>query len=215
MSSRHVGYIGWVLLAPVLMAASGCGGLQPATEALDGQAEIYCLRGLWDIWSLGLDTLAERLRGEGLEAVALSGPDWPVLAESIPHAAPSSLTSRPLVIVGHSYGADDAILLARALGKRGATVSLLILLDATDPKPIPANVDRCLHLYIPTPLSSWAPEIFAGNPVVPEEGNDHTEIINRILTPEEFPDVDHFTIDSADSVHDVVVEEVFALVRGE
>jgi hypothetical protein len=175
---------------------------------MDGIADVYLLRGLWDVFSLGLDDLALRLCDEGVDAVALSGPSWPVLSEVIAQSPQRAASSRRVVLVGHSSGADEAVLLARDLGARGIRVELLVLLDATRPLPIPDTVERCVHLYIPTPLAERAPDVFPGNPVEAADGNLTTTIVNRVVTPEEFPGVDHFNIESAELIHAVVLEEI-------
>lgn len=211
-----------MLSAAMLYVAlsAGCGAPAAPTGADSGPRQrvstsserVYLLRGLWDFFSLGFDVLAEELVVLGVDAKAVTGPNWPDLADAIAASYADGSDIRPLTLVGHSYGSDDAIRLARALNEQGIPVKLLYLLDATAPAPIPANVDRCVHLYIPNALGQGVPDMFPGNPVVAEAGNDHTQIVNLIFNEERFGSavdgVDHFNIEESAFVHELVIAEV-------
>jgi hypothetical protein len=176
---------------------------------------VFCLRGLLDVFSLGLNDLAERLRREGIDAMPLSGPRWRTLEREIDRAKRQGDLQGPLILIGHSHGADNAVRMARNLRQRNIQVELLVLLDATSPPAVPRNVTRCLHLYRPTVLGYLLPFVFAGNPVEAEEGNTRTEIVNTIVSREIFGPVaariGHFNIDASVPVHDVVVKEVLRI----
>lgn len=107
------------------------------------------------------------------------------LASQIQIADLDGELQRPLILVGHSHGADNAIRLAIELDRRGVEVDLLVLLDATTPPAIPESVVNCLHLYRPTVFGSVAPFLFAGNPVKLEAGNDRTRLANITIPAEE------------------------------
>ena len=178
----------------------------------DCSVQAYCLRGLGDVYSLGLNHLTDRLRIEGVNAEVLSHRDWSMLADRILASFQNGTLAGPVVMVGHSYGSDDAIRVAESLDAHGIDVDLLVLLDATVPPQIPANVGRCLHLYQHTFWGDLFPLIFSGRPVQPAPGNDRTEIINRLVNFENFGEgaleVNHFNIDSSVIIHDVVVDEI-------
>jgi pimeloyl-ACP methyl ester carboxylesterase len=184
----------------------------PRQRVSNSPERVYLLRGLWDFFSFGLDVLAEKLVAQGVDARAVTGPNWPRHADAIVAGYADGSDTRPLTLVGHSYGSDDAIRLARALNEQGIPVKLLYLLDATDPAPIPPNVDRCVHLYMPNALGQGVPDMFPGNPVVAEIGNDHTRIVNIVFNEEQFGSavhgVDHFNIEESAFVHDLVIAEV-------
>ena len=171
---------------------------------------VFLLRGLFDVFSLGLDDLAAEMRAVGIDATSLSGPTWPTLADEFERDFEAGSFERPVVLVGHSFGADDAVHLCRYLKAKGVPIRLLVLLDATTPPGIPLNVGRCVHYYIPTPLSDLLPEAFAGNPVEPATDNQHTEILNIIFDQQNFGDAiqgsDHFTIESNARIHELVIE---------
>ena len=144
--------------------------------------KVYLLRGLWDVFSRGLDIMSDDLLALGIDAKVISGPDWETLVPEIVARRDAGQDSGPLVFVGHSFGADEAIDLARALDGHGVRVDRVILLESTLPPPVPANVDLLIHYYQPTFLGDWFPDTFAGNPVWPDVGNDHTDIRNIVIS---------------------------------
>jgi len=175
---------------------------------------VFCLRGLADVFSIGLNDLAERLRHEGIDATAASSPSWRTVGSEICRARSQGNLQGPVILIGHSYGADDAIWLARFLRRHNIEVELLVLLDATDPPAVPENVVRCRHLYQPTILGDLLPIAFAGNPVQAEESNNRTVIVNQIVSPKILKTtahVDHFNIDASASVHNLIVDEVLRI----
>ncbi len=203
------------LIVGLAVLAGGCAAprIGSATESHIGR--VFCMRGLLDVFSLGLNDLAERLRSEGVAAISVSGPSWQALGREIHRAWLRGDLHGPLILIGHSHGADNAVRMARTLGKRNIDVELLVLLDATSPPGVPSNVARCLHLYRPTVLGHLFPFVFAGNPVEAEDGNTRTEIVNMIVSREIFGPlasrIDHFNIDASGPVHDLVVKEVLRI----
>jgi pimeloyl-ACP methyl ester carboxylesterase len=177
----------------------------------------YLLRGLQNKYSLGLDRLAEEMRIINLPTTIVEYPNWQASAERIAQEYPTWPPDSRLVLVGHSYGADDAVLAAKLLKERGVPVDLLYLLDATKPLPIPDNVVRCVHLFGPSIIGLFFPNSFAGNPVVPEASNDRTRIINIPFIVEIFGSgvgcANHFSIDANTLAHNFVIEEVLHLLE--
>jgi pimeloyl-ACP methyl ester carboxylesterase len=198
---------------PALVGGCAAPRINAASRTHVGQ--VFCLRGLFDVFSLGLDDLAERLRREGVNATAVSGPSWRTLGGEICRARSRGDLQGPLILIGHSYGADNAIRLARYLVHQNIEVELLVLLDATDPPAVPENVVRCLHVYRPTALGDLLPSVFAGNPVQAEGGNNRTEIANEIVSPEIFgtaaAHIGHLNLDASAAVHELIVDEVLRI----
>lgn len=224
MSARHGrrGVVAALISGVCAAGLWGCVGsptgalpIDQAGKPADGcGARIFLVRGLWDVFSLGLNDLEAKFRGEGFQADALSGGSWrDLLADLI--AAHDAGVRTPLVLGGHSYGADDVIELARQLQKRDIGVELLLLIDATDPGAIPANVRRCVHYYLPNPLGNALPGTFSGNPVVPAADNTTTEIVNIVASVESlgpsFRGVDHFGLEENGALHAALIQEVFDL----
>src|SRR5262245_1748712 len=91
--------------------------------------EVYCILGLANVFSLGLNDLASKLRNQGVPAAVVSGSDVDALANQIVDARIQSGDTRPLVLTGHSYGADDCLRIAETMKSRGLNVDLVVLID--------------------------------------------------------------------------------------
>jgi pimeloyl-ACP methyl ester carboxylesterase len=218
----------------VTVFAAGCGGngfddqLNSLCDAADASAPagdarpivppnvvIHMLRGLGDVYSTGLNILGDEMRALGLNANVHSDVGWQGLAAELAAEHQSQPNPPAIVLLGHSYGADDVIKIAARLKDQGIPVRLMILLDATNPSAIPSNVDRCVHFYIPWPAGNVAPGFLPGHPVSPEAGNEHTQIVNDSLGLEGKDRsswcISHLGIDASKRVHSRILSEVFAL----
>lgn len=225
---RPAATMGMLGLAALL--AMGCGAGETGGKSLldlataaelfgdsDCRVRVYLFRGLLDQPSSGLNDLTQTLRAAGVNAVARPYTTWPdVLAEIEFLAARGALPK--LVFMGHSYGADSAVLLAHELRARGIGVELLFLIDSTSPPPVPANVERCVQIYNPNEFAEAAPDVFPGNPIFAEAGNTRTQVVNLRARVEdlgpEAAGIDvasgllvHLTLDSEPVVHRIAVEE--------
>jgi pimeloyl-ACP methyl ester carboxylesterase len=111
-------------------------------------AEAFLLRGLFNVFSLGLDELGLKLRAAGVaaEVEGFGGSD--ALAQRIVRARSAGGPQPPLVLIGHSLGANEVLRLARVLGSQGVVVDLVVTIDPTAPEPVPANVRRAVNYFI-------------------------------------------------------------------
>lgn len=122
----------------IMLAAAGCAGCGAAAPA--GPVEppvpgrVVLFRGSGEIFSGGLDRIAGELHQRGISAKV----EWSLGDAALGKA------DRPLVLGGHSVGADTAVRKARELGQQNVRVDLLVLIDPFDPEPIPGNVRHLL-----------------------------------------------------------------------
>lgn len=122
--------------------------LHPSTARQSPQAQgpekVYLLRGFLNVFSLGMDDLATKLQAEGISATVMN------------HAEADLVTSRivtsynggdrgPIVLIGHSLGADAVVEVADGLARYNIPVALLVLFDGTEPHQIPANVATAVN----------------------------------------------------------------------
>src|SRR5262249_53227771 len=105
---------------------------------------VYLFRGLADVFSLGMNTLADELNQRGVYATAHSHTDWKPLADKAV-AAYKAGKERPIILIGHSLGADAVMQMADYLGDKGVPVALLVPFDATQSFPVPGNVGRVIN----------------------------------------------------------------------
>ena len=160
--------------------------------------EVYLLRGWFNVFSTGMDTIAEELRSKGIRAEAMGHLSWRSAVSKIVDERTSGATSR-LVLVGHSQGANNAIDMARELAKHGIAVDLLITLVPFMQDPVPANVARAINYY---QAPGW------GSPLTADPGFKG-EIANINIAQDY--EVLHITIDKSAKVQAAVVAAIAEL----
>ncbi len=115
--------------------------VQPA--ALE-PARVYLLRGFMNIFSLGMDDLAARIEADGIAATVTNHADADTLVNEIVTRYQSG-DRGPIILIGHSFGADAVIAMAQALDRYDIPVALVILFDGTAPHQVPANVTTAIN----------------------------------------------------------------------
>ncbi len=118
----------------------------------------YCMRGFLGIFSTGIDQLARQLRrDDGIPAASCADSEPHRLYRFLLREYRAGRLRGPLVLIGHSWGADDQIRVARRLGRHGISVRLLVAIDPVTPPEIPPNVERCIDIYKSHPLTDFLP----------------------------------------------------------
>lgn len=111
-------------------------------------------------------------------------------------------THRPIILVGHSLGANEQIKVARNLDKLGIPVDLLVTIDAVSQTIVPPNVKHVMNFY----KSGYVP-MFSGLRVrAVNPGKTRVENINVVEL--KGVAVNHFTIDKDPVVQAMIMEEV-------
>jgi pimeloyl-ACP methyl ester carboxylesterase len=116
------------------------------SSATKAETRVYLLRGWFGVFSTGLDTLATELRGKGIKAETAGHLAWKTTVSDIVKWHATSDTG-PLVLVGHSQGANNVIDMARLLQRENISVDLLVTLAPAMQDPIPDNVVRAINYY--------------------------------------------------------------------
>jgi hypothetical protein len=192
-------------VCPVCKAAS-------AAYSQPQRGRILLVRGGFTVFSLGLNALAEKLERAGYQVDVVPASLSPLAASGIADEL-ESRPHTPLVIIGHSLGADLAPHLARYFESRRIPVRLAVLLDSPWPSSMPGNVRRCVNIYN---SESWSAPVLGGRATSAMVGR--TEVFNVDLAryAGRIPDgaVDHFTIDASPWIHQVVVRAVRLTCEG-
>lgn len=94
-------------------------------------AEVYLIRGGFDIFSVGMNEMAKELKAKGINASAHSSMAWKGIADDIIKRSKEKKVSYPIIFLGHSLGADAGPKFANYLGENGIAVDLVIGFDAT------------------------------------------------------------------------------------
>jgi hypothetical protein len=152
--------------------------------------------------------LAHRLDDAGLETAVIFGKEAPGVACALSSTA-GGCDEGPLVIVGYSLGANEAIHLCRALEDDGIPVDSLILIECPYRDTIPSNVARCVNIYRSRPGKDWLP-MFRGLPLRAEDGGtdlSNVDVRRNCLRNEPLTH-SHFTICADRSIHDLILSEV-------
>lgn len=182
------------VLMLVVIPASAAGA--KAQARADDTPPIYIMRGGLNIFSTGMDVLAQELTDKGYPATSDTFEDW--RTEMAKMIAAYQKHPYPIVIIGHSYGAEAALLMAYRLRDANVPVALLVFYDLTDSGRVPGNVAHVLNFR-----SSSA----TGIDVTVTGGYGFTGTIDNITRP----DLNHIDIDKAEDLHEKTIEAVAAL----
>jgi hypothetical protein len=166
------------------------------TTATDS-AHVYLFRGLLNIFSLGMDELADKIRAAGIAATVYNHTEWEEVAGQIA-ANYKNGNHGPIILIGHSLGADAVMFMAEKLGKYGVPVALVVPFDGTQTLVASSNVARVLNLTQRD--YAYARRGFGF----------HGELKNVDVSGE---GVDHINIDKSPRLHALVLSNIVAVVR--
>jgi hypothetical protein len=162
--------------------------------------EVYLMRGLMDIFSRGMDEMAAKLNRAGVYAVSTSYTRWQELAQDIVRRDRAKQLSYPIIIMGHSLGANDASKLASYLGNRGVKVSYVVMFDPTEPGYVGKNVGKVVNYYIPN----------GDNRVY--KGNGFTGTLQNVSVANR-EEITHTTIEKNRELQNRVIGQAIALTK--
>ncbi|MFG1345121.1 thioesterase domain-containing protein [Xanthobacter autotrophicus DSM 431] len=179
-----------LLAALVLLCAA-----YPAA-AQQNRGHVYLLRGLANVFSLGMDDLANKLNARGIPASVHEYGQWASLADA---AAAESRAhgNAPIVIVGHSLGADAAVEMAERLTALGTPAKLIVTFDPVGVTQVSAASGYFVNYYQSN--NGYGKRLTAGAGF---RGN----IVNRNLNA--IGNIDHFNIEKSPRLHEEVITQV-------
>lgn len=158
---------------------------------------VYLFRGLADVFSTGMDTLADELNKQGVYATSHSHTDWKEIAERA-NADYKAKKEKPIILIGHSLGADAAMEMADYLGDKGVPVALVVPFDATQSFPVPGNVARVIN-FTQRDYAQMRP------------GPGFRGLLNNIDLSANH-DIGHLNIDKSPELHARVLTEVLTVL---
>jgi len=186
--------IGLLLLFPLAIGSAAAKAAPPPAET----AHVYMLRGVLNIFSLGLDEIAARLDEQGIPVTVANFVSWSSLADE---AAAEYKAGRlkTIVLVGHSSGATALPDMIAKLNHLGVPVKLAIGLDSVFKTRLSSGAERYINLYI-----GDGP----GEPVRPAAGFrgklDNVDVQGTGLG--------HISIDKSEVIQRRVIDEIDAAV---
>ena len=133
-----------IALALLIVPIAG----SPANAApAASDAHVYLLRGVLNIFSLGLDGIGARLQQQGINATVANYLSWESLADEAA-AEYRSGRIKTVVLVGHSSGATVLPDMVARLNQLAVPVTLAIGLDSVFQTSLSGHVGRYLNFYV-------------------------------------------------------------------
>ncbi len=173
---------------------------QPQPHLAPAQHErekVYLLRGFTNVLSPGIDELAQELKQKNVETVVANH----VFALSLASEAIDDCRSGrvgTIVLVGHSFGATGALMMADRLDKVGMHVALVVTLDPVIKNSVPGNVVRLENFYVSSGVGT----------TVQPGANFHGSLKNVDL--KDNPELGHISVTTFPAMQKQVVHDILA-----
>jgi hypothetical protein len=163
-----------------------------------GPPKVILLRGWFGVFSTGLDGVATDLKAHGVDAEVAGHLNWQNEVTEILHERSAGRTG-PLILIGHSQGANNVIDMARALESSHVPVDLLITLSPFMQNRVPGNVVKAVNYY---QAPGWGQAIEA-------EPGFHGKLVNVNLADD--PTISHIGIDKSTKIQTEILREISAV----
>jgi opacity protein-like surface antigen len=189
-----------LLKAAVMAVALFAATLAPAAvQAAPAQASarVYLMRGVLNVFSLGMDQIAARLQQQGIQASVQNYLSWASAADEAAAEYKSGRT-KIIILVGHSSGATVLPDMVARLSQQGVPVKLAIGLDSVFHTSLSGRVGRYINFYTG-----------AGTRV--ERSRNFQGTVENVDV-ENVPGVGHLTIDKNELIQRKVIAAIDAAV---
>jgi LysM domain len=192
------------VVAIVVAFVTNCSGsalfdvIDSANPPMNGH--VYLIRGLLgEVFSRGLDQLAENINSRGVHASVHGLLEVSSLTEEIIRKYKDDPSSAPIILIGHSSGGDAIISMAQQMKNANVPVGLAF---GFDPTPVaglvPDNVEVFINLFQKSnPIGGGEVKAASGfrGRLINVDLREHSEII-------------HITLDKSSKVHELVADEI-------
>jgi hypothetical protein len=153
---------------------------------------VYLLRGLFNVFSIGMDEIRTKLKRRGINATIHTHLVWESLADEAIADYKSGRVGT-IVIMGHSAGAVNAVDMANRIAEAGVPVSLVVALDPPFRTTVASNnVHWVVNLYMPNGMGAKVYKA-AGYHGVVENVDLHNMAVN------------HVTLDKSEQVQNLAI----------
>ena len=189
------------IVVPALAAPSA----KPASHSAAGHDDashphVYLMRGLLNIFSLGMDQLAAQITRNSIDASVYNhSVEEPVVGTIVQKYRAGD--HGPYILVGHSLGADAVMVMAQQLNAQGVPVALVVPFDGTESHAAPANVSCVVNLTQRKYAYVQAGAGFHGKLSNVDVSSDTT--------------IDHVTIDKSPRLQAVALKEILQAAHGQ
>ncbi len=164
-------------------------------------AQIYLIRGLFGVFSTGMDQMAAQFKAQGYSNVSLwSWTDVDQIAHDI-IAGHQNGDNAHVVLIGHSLGSNAVVQVADRLARANIPVDLAVTFDITEGLQVPLNVQRFENFYQNNGF---------GRPAIEPAG--FTGEFNNINLSND-SQLRHGNIDNAPQLQQVVMKQVYDITH--
>jgi pimeloyl-ACP methyl ester carboxylesterase len=161
---------------------------------------VYLMRGLLNIFSLGMDQLAAQIARNRVDASVYNHSVEETVVDAIARKYRAG-DHGPYILVGHSLGADAVMLMALQLNAQGVPVALIVPFDGTASYAAPANVSCVVNLTQRKYAYMQAGPGFHGKLSNVDVSGDTT--------------IDHVTIDKSPRLQAMALKEILQAAHGQ
>lgn len=189
---------------PAATTAAKPGGGQPAAAAGSyTHGRIIVLRGLYNIFSRGMDKIAKDMEDMGLPVSLYNHSRWQTIsAKLIEEYRANPKAVAPVILIGHSLGGDASIVMSNWLALNGVPVRFVVVFDAVaQTHPLIGGIQEVMNFYKP---KGYGQEVKAAP-------SFNGTINNVDLTDRK--DIDHLNIDKDPVLQGEVIARVVEIMN--
>ncbi len=165
------------------------------------KGDIVLVRGGFNIFSEGLDSIAGELARRGIAARLYRHRQGSQIVSSILENQ-RRYGQHPIILIGHSWGANRILNVARILNKHGLKVRYMVTIAATDPIPASRNIQKLTNYYFK--YNGW------GEPVEAVAGFPGSLTNIDMSTTAE---VHHFNVDEYPQLQSQIINNVVRFLQ--
>jgi hypothetical protein len=162
--------------------------------------DVILVLGGFSVFTGGLGVMASSLAKHDVESKIYRHTQSRKIATSI-IANQRKYGRKPIVLIGHSYGANTVIKVARILQKENLEVRYMVTIAATNPDAAPPNVQTLTNYYF---RNGWGK-------LVPTEPGFSGQLNNIDMS--KTAGANHFNVDENRELHQEVIDNVLRFVR--
>jgi hypothetical protein len=169
-----------------------------AGAAARSDVHVYLMRGAINIFSLGMDVIADKLHKQGINATVHNHLAWRSVAAEAAQEYKSG-QAKTIIIVGHSQGAAILPDIIALLDANDVPVTLAIALDSWFSTTVSGHADHYINYYVGNGLGTKATASAAF----------HGTLEN--IDVEDVPSVSHMSIDKNEVMQEKVIGAIDAI----
>lgn len=168
---------------------------------------VYAIRGLLGVFSTGMDKLVKQVKAQlHYPATALSHLETGKLVKHLVSQKQKGKKLGPIILVGHSFGADSVVTVADQLAKHNIPVEMIIPIDNTSSKSVPQNVSKLVHVH--SGASAFSKLLFGWGKTLPADLSKTKVYEVNVAKSPQFKNINHFNIDEDSQVINYLVKVI-------